>query len=152
MDQQSMGLVSLLYGCSIRIIGEDVLESAEAGEILGAPVIATCTASLRLRSSSEIHSAGVFISAFHAHGSVADSFSNQTRAECYARHENPNLTGRVGHPSNLRATSWVPYPSRFSKGRPLFASWSERAHGNHVHGSILCKARKGVATHGVALL
>jgi hypothetical protein len=95
MDQQAMGLVSLLYSCSIRIISEDVLESAEAGEILGASVVATCSACLRVRSSSEIHSAGVLIPASHTHGSDADSFGNQTRAECYARHQNPSLIGGV---------------------------------------------------------
>ena len=79
-----MDLVSLLYSCSIRIIGEDVLESAEAGEILGGPVVAACSASPRVRSSSEIHSTGVLIPAFHAHRSDADSFDNQTRAERYA--------------------------------------------------------------------
>ena len=90
-----MGVVSLLYNCSIRIVSEDVLESAEAGEILGAPVVATCSACLGVRSSSKIHSACVLIPASHPHGSDADSFGNQTCAECYARHENPSLIGGV---------------------------------------------------------
>lgn len=88
-----MGLVSLLYSCAIRTFSEDVLESAETGKILGAPIVATGSTCLRVRSSSEIHSSGVLIPAFHTPGSDADSFDNQTRAECYARHEDPSLTG-----------------------------------------------------------